>query len=207
MKVSEIFHSIQGEGKDIGLPTTFVRTSGCNLRCEWCDTKYAWEGGKEIKVERIKKKLEEIGCQRICITGGEPLLQDDVYELIDLIEDRYKVSVETNGSIDVEKLVGRDVRVSMDYKVLSSNMYDEMLDRNLDFLREKDQLKFVILDKEDFEFSRSILENYDLNCEIIFQAVDNENLKDLAGWVMEDGLNVRVLPQLHKVIWGDEKGV
>jgi len=207
MKVSEIFHSIQGEGKDIGLPTTFVRTSGCNLRCEWCDTKYAWEGGKEIKVERIKKKLEEIGCQRICITGGEPLLQDDVYELIDLIEDRYKVSVETNGSIDVEKLVGRDVRVSMDYKVLSSNMYDEMLDRNLDFLREKDQLKFVILDKEDYEFSRSILENYDLNCEIIFQAVDNENLKDLAGWVMEDGLNVRVLPQLHKVIWGDEKGV
>jgi len=151
--------------------------------------------------------LEEIGCQRICITGGEPLLQDDVYELIDLIEDRYKVSVETNGSIDVEKLVGRDVRVSMDYKVLSSNMYDEMLDRNLDFLREKDQLKFVILDKEDYEFSRSILENYDLNCEIIFQAVDNENLKDLAGWVMEDGLNVRVLPQLHKVIWGDEKGV
>lgn len=207
MKVSEIFHSIQGEGKYIGLPTTFVRTSGCNLRCEWCDTKYAWKGGKEITVERIKKKLEEIGCQRICITGGEPLLQDDIFELIDLIEDRYKVSIETNGSIDVEKLVSRDVRVSMDYKTLSSNMSDEMLDRNLDLLGERDQLKFVILDREDYEFSRSILENNDLNCEIIFQAVDNENIKDLAGWVIEDGLNVRVLPQLHKIIWGDEKGV
>ncbi len=207
MKIIEIFHSLQGEGIKIGLPTSFVRTSGCNLRCEWCDTRYAWEGGEEMSVGEIESRLEEIGCQRVCVTGGEPLFQDEIMSLIDALLENYEVSVETNGSFDISDLVGKDMTVSMDYKTPSSGMEDRMLDSNLDLLREKDQLKFVILDREDYEFSVELLKRLDVNCEIIFQPGGEKGLRDVAEWVVEDGLDVRVLPQLHKVIWGEREGV
>ncbi len=207
MEICEIFHSLQGEGKDIGLPTTFVRTAGCNLRCKWCDTKYAWEGGEEIEVEKIKGKLDEIECQRVCITGGEPLLQEDTLELIDLLLPFYEISIETNGSLDISDVVDRDVRVSMDYKTPSSGMEDEMRKDNLDLLREIDQLKFVITDRKDYEFSVDILENFNPKCEVIFQIEESHEIREVAEAVLEDGLEVRVLPQLHKIIWGNSKGV
>jgi len=207
MKIYEIFHSLQGEGKDIGLPTTFVRTAGCNLRCEWCDTKYAWKGGKEIEIEKIKEKLDEIKCQRICITGGEPLLQDDLIKLADMLLPKYELSIETNGSLDISEVVERDLKVSMDYKTPSSKMEDEMNQDNLDLLRERDQLKFVISDREDYEFSKDMLERFNLRCEIVFQSEENLDIRELAEFVLEDGLEVRVSPQLHKIIWSDQKGV
>ncbi len=203
MKIIETFHSLQGEGKNIGLPTTFIRTGGCNLRCIWCDTKYAWENGEEMSIAEIKEKIR---CHRVCITGGEPLLQEDIYELIDSLQG-YQVSIETNGSIDIGKLMDKEVMVSMDHKTPSSKMTEKMRDENLKILREKDQLKFVISDKEDYEFSSNVLKKHDLECEIIFQAVDNRDLKNLADSVLKDDLDVRVLPQLHKTIWGDERGV
>lgn len=207
MDIYEIFHSLQGEGTDIGLPTIFVRTAGCNLRCEWCDTKYAWKGGKEIEIEKIKDKLDEIECQRVCITGGEPLLQDDLIKLVDMLLPKYELSIETNGSLDISEIVEKDLKVSMDYKTPSSKMEDEMKQDNLPFLRKRDQLKFVISDRDDYEFSKKILERFDLRCEIVFQTEESIDIKELAEYVLEDRLEVRVLPQLHKIIWADQKGV
>ncbi|MFW5953198.1 MAG: 7-carboxy-7-deazaguanine synthase QueE [Candidatus Natronoplasma sp.] len=207
MDIYEIFHSLQGEGTDIGLPTIFVRTAGCNLRCEWCDTKYAWKGGKEIEIEKIKDKLDEIECQRVCITGGEPLLQDDLIKLVDMLLPKYELSIETNGSLDISEIVEKDLKVSMDYKTPSSKMEDEMKQDNLPSLRKRDQLKFVISDRDDYEFSKKILERFDLRCEIVFQTEESIDIKELAEYVLEDRLEVRVLPQLHKIIWADQKGV
>ncbi|MFW6048027.1 MAG: 7-carboxy-7-deazaguanine synthase QueE [Candidatus Natronoplasma sp.] len=207
MDIYEIFHSLQGEGTDIGLPTIFVRTASCNLRCEWCDTKYAWKGGKEIEIEKIKDKLDEIECQRVCITGGEPLLQDDLIKLVDMLLPKYELSIETNGSLDISEIVEKDLKVSMDYKTPSSKMEDEMKQDNLPFLRKRDQLKFVISDRDDYEFSKKILERFDLRCEIVFQTEESIDIKELAEYVLEDRLEVRVLPQLHKIIWADQKGV
>lgn len=207
MDIYEIFHSLQGEGTDIGLPTIFVRTASCNLRCEWCDTKYAWKGGKEIEIEKIKDKLDEIECQRVCITGGEPLLQDDLIKLVDMLLPKYELSIETNGSLDISEIVEKDLKVSMDYKTPSSKMEDEMKQDNLPSLRKRDQLKFVISDRDDYEFSKKILERFDLRCEIVFQTEESIDIKELAEYVLEDRLEVRVLPQLHKIIWADQKGV
>ncbi len=207
MQICEIFHSLQGEGKDIGLPTTFVRTAGCNLRCEWCDTRYAWEGGEEIAIDEIKEKLDTIICNKICITGGEPLLQEDLIDLIDLLLPKYEISVETNGSLDISELAQKELTISMDYKTPSSSMEDEMMEENLKLLDEDDQLKFVIADKKDYDFSREVLKSSDITCEVIFQTEENYDIKELAESVLRDGLDVRVLPQLHKMIWGDKEGV
>jgi len=207
MQISEIFHSLQGEGADIGRPTSFIRTAGCNLRCEWCDTKYAWDDGEETSVEEVIDKVKGFDCRRVCITGGEPLLQEDLIELVDSLLPDHEISVETNGSMDISKLVERDLKVSMDHKTPSSCMEERMKKENLDLLRERDQLKFVISDEEDYEFSKQILEKHEISSDIIFQAEEDGNLKDLAEHVLEDELDVRVLPQLHKIIWGDERRV
>jgi len=207
MQICEIFHSVQGEGIDIGLPTLFVRTSGCNLRCEWCDTKYAWEGGEDIEVEKIKEKLDEIECQRVCITGGEPLLQEDTLELINILLPSYEISIETNGSMDISDLIDKDLRISMDYKTPSSNMQEKMREDNLEVLRSQDQLKFVISNRDDYEFSVDILKKFSPKCEVIFQTEEDYDINELAESVLEDDIEVRVLPQLHKIIWGDKEGV
>jgi len=159
-----------------------------------------------MNINEIKKEVKEIGCRRVCITGGEPLLQKDIYELIDSLQG-YQVSIETNGSIDIGKLMDKEVMVSMDHKTPSSQMTGKMKHENLELLREEDQLKFVIADEEDYEFSSNLLEKKEIDCEIILQPVDNQRIRDIAGWALEDGLEVRVLPQLHKIIWGDKRGV
>ncbi|MEF8873313.1 MAG: radical SAM protein [Candidatus Thermoplasmatota archaeon] len=207
MQISEIFRSLQGEGAEIGLPTVFVRTAGCNLRCEWCDTKYGWEDGEEMSVKEIKEEIEDFSCERVCITGGEPLLQDDLNELMDLLLPSKHVTVETNGSLSIKELVDRRVKVSMDYKTPSSQMTEEMDCENLGLLRKDDQLKFVIADEEDYEFSSNLLQRNEVGCETIFQPVDNQKIRQIAEWVLDDGLDVRVLPQLHKIIWGDKREV
>ncbi|MFW6196346.1 MAG: 7-carboxy-7-deazaguanine synthase QueE [Thermoplasmatota archaeon] len=207
MKITEIFYSIQGEGKQMGLPTIFVRAAGCNLKCDWCDTKYAWKGGKETTIEEITDAVHDFPSKRVCLTGGEPLVHDEIYELIDALIDEYELTVETNGSLDISKLTKMDLMISMDYKTPSSLMAGKMKEKNLGLLRERDQLKFVIDDRKDYEYSKEVINDQPIKSEIIFQPMGGKKLKRLVEWVLEDDLDVRVLPQLHKIIWGDKKGV
>ena len=207
MKIIESFRSIQGEGKYIGVPTYFIRSSGCNLRCAWCDTSYAFDGGKDMSLEEIVALTESD--YHVSITGGEPMIQPEFLELVDMLLDDGKfITVETNGSIDVSSIAGREnVMISMDVKCPSSKMTDKMILDNIRLLEEKDQVKFVIADEKDLDFAIKTMDQYEPKAEVIFGAVGGLNLKYLAEEVVRRKLNVRVLPQLHKIIWGDEKGV
>ncbi|MCK5023933.1 MAG: radical SAM protein [Candidatus Aenigmarchaeota archaeon] len=209
MKITEIFYSIQGEGVQIGVPTTFIRTTGCNLRCNWCDTKYAYEEGKETKIEEILSKLKEFPASNICLTGGEPLLQEDTIPLLQRLSEKgYNVCLETNGSKPIEDLPCLDsLMVSLDIKCPSSDMQDKMNFANLELLSPNDQLKFIIAHKNDYEYAKDIIAKYKPVSSIIMIPLGGKELKELADWVLEDGLNVRVLPQLHKLIWGEKRGV
>ncbi len=204
-----MFTSIQGEGIYIGVPMFFVRLTRCNLRCEWCDTEYAFYEGEEMSIDSIVKKVEESGMKWVCITGGEPLLQEEVYKLIDiLLRKDYKILLETNGSILIDKLpTEENLVISLDIKTPSSKMEKTMRFENLNYLGPKDFVKFVIMDEGDFEYAKKIIEKYEIDKEIIFQPVGGTNLKWLAEKVVEEKLNVRVLPQLHKIIWGNKRGV
>ncbi|MEM1513585.1 MAG: radical SAM protein [Candidatus Thermoplasmatota archaeon] len=206
MRVNEIFYSIQGEGGDAGLRTIFIRLTGCNLRCKWCDTKYAYFEGEEMNAEKILEKIKKWNCKRVCITGGEPLLQDEVYYLIDkLISLGYYVSVETNGSISIRNLAERDVIIKMDYKLPSSGFEKFMLKDNLKILRERDELKFIIADRDDYEFAKYIIGSNIIKCSIIMQPVWKK-CKELAEWILEDEIDTRLSIQIHKIIWGEKRG-
>jgi 7-carboxy-7-deazaguanine synthase len=205
--VNEIFYSIQGEGVDAGLPTIFIRLTGCNLRCSYCDTKYAYYEGMEWAAEDILKKIKEWKCKRICITGGEPLLQENVYDLIDLLlKEKYEVSIETNGSIEISKLVKRKVVIKMDVKLPSSGMYNKMRMGNIKLLRNQDELKFVIENKEDYNCAKEIIEKYKPRCHIIMQPVWKKlDAAKLAEWILEDDIDARLSMQLHKILWGEKR--
>lgn len=208
MLICEIFKSIQGEGLMMGMPTVFVRTVGCNLCCEWCDTRYSMEGGTEMTLGEI---MDAIGdCPHVCVTGGEPMLQDDMPRLLGMLMAAGKqVVLETNGSIDLS-VVPEDplMLISMDIKCPSSGMTDRMLFSNLDILSDKDQLKFIVRDDADFDFVLDLLEKHPVDTNIIFGPVGGTaNLEWLVGRVLESGLEARVLPQLHKIIWGDRRSV
>ena len=208
MKVNEMFISLQGEGPYMGIPMFFLRLTGCNLRCKWCDTQYAFYEGKDMGVMDIFNDIEKSGMEWICITGGEPLLQSDIYRLIDLLLKDHKVIVETNGSILIDKLpVDEELVVALDIKTPSSGMDKFMKLENIDYLGPKDYLKFVIKDNRDFEYARKIIEDRDIKGEIIFQPVWGTDLRWLAEKVLNEKLNIRVLPQLHKLIWGERRGV
>ncbi|RLF47396.1 MAG: hypothetical protein DRN29_02575 [Thermoplasmata archaeon] len=206
--VNEIFYSVQGEGVDTGLPTIFIRLTGCNLRCSYCDTKYAYYEGEELEAENILKRIKEWKCRRICITGGEPLLQENVYDLIDLLlKEKYEISVETNGSIDISKLVGRNVIIKMDIKLPSSGMHDKMKMDNINLLRSHDELKFVIENREDYDYAKKLIEKYRPSCHIIMQPVWKKmEASKLAEWILEDGIDARLSVQLHKILWGEKRG-
>lgn len=205
MKVNEVFKSIQGEGKRIGVPTFFIRTTGCNLNCEWCDTKYSFTKGKEYSVEELLELCEDE--KEICLTGGEPMLQNDSVRLMkSLVAEKKNVVLETNGSVDLSK-VPKKVLISMDIKCPSSKMEKKMLFENIALLKEKDQLKFIIADDRDFDYAMKIVKKYDPKCECIFSPVGGMDMKPLVEKILESGKQIRVLPQLHKIIWGNRKGV
>jgi 7-carboxy-7-deazaguanine synthase len=209
MKINEIFTSIQGEGILIGIPTTFIRMTGCNLRCSWCDTKYAYEEGEEMSCEEVVAKVKGFSQNHACITGGEPLLQDGAISLIQrLVDEGYEVCLETNGSKSIEDIpcLGSMV-ISLDIKCPSSGMHEKMDYSNIELLSLNDQLKFIIANSEDYEYAKEVIAKYKPICSLIMTPVGGRKLKDLAEWVLADGLNVRVLPQLHKLIWGGKKGV
>ena len=207
MMITETFRSIQGEGKRIGALTYFIRTVGCNLECSWCDTRYSMSGGTKMSIDELCNLVKDD--MEICLTGGEPLLQDDAPELIERLSSVGKtVVIETNGSIDVSDIPDRDnIIISMDIKCPSSGMQDKMLFENIGVLKKKDQLKFVISDGNDLEYAISVYEKYKPECEVIFSPVGGMDIEPLAEEIVGRRLNVRVLPQLHKIIWGNKRGV
>jgi 7-carboxy-7-deazaguanine synthase len=209
MKVNEIFYSIQGEGLFSGLPTIFLRTTGCNLRCSFCDTQYAYEEGTELVLEEILDKIKIYPCKNICITGGEPLDQKDTSKLIKtLLNNKYMICLETNGSIDIKKYAGKQSFViSLDIKCPSSGMTTYMILKNILFLSKKDQLKFIIKNKTDYEYAKKIIQKYRPRCTVFFQPVWGTKPQKLASWILNDDLPVRLGLQLHKILWGVKKGV
>jgi len=207
LRICEIFHSLQGEGLDTGLPTVFVRSVGCNLQCAWCDTRYAYGGGSEWALEKIEKRVLSYKCPRVCLTGGEPLLQPDAPELVSLLLGKgFWVSVETNGSLPVKGVIALDrtgrLRVSMDVKCPSSRMDKKMELSNMASLREADQVKFVLRDMKDYEHAKLVLKEHPTKAAVIFQPVWGRRADRFAEAVLQDGLDVRVMVQLHKIIWG-----
>ena len=208
MKVCEVFRSLQGEGKKIGVPTFFIRTVGCNLKCSWCDTQYAMsEPGEDISVEKIMELVKDE--TDVCLTGGEPMLQKDTLELLDKLSKAGKtVVLETNGSISVKDVPDSDnIIISMDIKCPCSGMADKMEFGNIALLKKKDQLKFVISDGVDLDYAVEILKKYSPKCEVIFTPVGGMDIEPLAEEVVERRINARVLPQLHKIIWGNKRAV
>ncbi len=211
MKINEIFFSIQGEGKQMGLSTIFIRATGCNLRCSYCDTKYAFYEGKEMTIEEIIGEVKKYPCKRICLTGGEPLLQDESVDLAnELLNSGYEILVETNGSIDIsnflKKIENRKKSlISLDIKCPSSGMHKKMFFENIHHLSPKDQLKFVIGKREDYDYAKDIVEKYEPECEVIFQPYRNAH--KIAEWILKEGLKVRMGIQLQKILWGDKRGV
>ena len=208
MRICEIFHSIQGEGLMMGVPTTFVRTVGCNLRCEWCDTQYSMDGGEEMSLDAIMERIGDV--KHVCVTGGEPMLQPEMPELLRrLVSEGKQVVLETNGSVDLSD-VPKDplMLISMDIKCPSSGMTDRMLYSNLSLLSRKDQLKFIVRDDDDFDFALDVLKRYPVDTNVIFGPVGGTvKLEWLVDMVLESGVDARVLPQLHKIIWGDKRAV
>ena len=204
IKINEIYLSVQGESTHTGLPCIFIRLTGCNLRCSWCDTAYAFHEGKNMSIDEILQKVESFGIHLVEITGGEPLMQDNVYTLMrSLIEKGYKVMLETGGSISLER-VPKDVIKIMDLKCPGSGEQEKNNLDNLKLLTTHDEVKFVILDKKDYEWSRDIIKKYKINetAHILLSPVfDKLELKEMVKWILEDRLPVRLQTQLHKIIW------
>lgn len=204
-----MFHSIQGEGPFSGIPMFFVRTNRCNLRCSWCDSKYTFIGGKEVPLDDLIETAAMCWEEWICFTGGEPLIQREAYDFLAGVTGRgKKVLVETSGSIDIGKFRGiSNIVFDMDMKTPSSGESGSFVISNMSSLRSPDYLKFVIANEEDYAFSRAKLESVPSGIEVIFQPCYGADIKWLAERVIDDRLNVRVMTQLHKAIWGDRPGV
>lgn len=209
MKINEIFYSFQGEGKWAGLPNIFIRTTGCNLRCTFCDTKYAYEDGTEMSINEILNQIGKYNCNYICLTGGEPLIQENILDFIKiLLEKKYSIIIETNGSISIDNLIDyKSLIISLDIKCPSSNMNKNCKFKNINLLRNYDQIKFVIKNKEDYMYAKKILKEYKPTCDVFFQPVWGENPKKLAEWIINERLNVKLGLQLHKIIWGLKRRV
>ena len=211
MRVTEIFHSIQGESSFVGQPCVFIRLTGCPLRCTWCDTEYAFYGGKELSIEDILAKVDSYGCRLVEVTGGEPLAQSDAFPLITKLCDRgYDVLIETSGAIDTTHVDAR-AHVILDVKCPGSGMSDRIHWPNLARLRNKDEVKFVLADRSDYEWARQTVAQHDLasRCTVLMSPVFGSlDSRQLAEWLLADRLPVRLQLQLHKLIWTpDMRGV
>lgn len=209
LRITEIFHSLQGESNTVGLPTVFIRLTGCPLRCVYCDTAYAFAGGKKIEIDAVIAQAEQYGTQYITVTGGEPLAQPACLELMTKLLDKgYSVSLETSGALDVSEVDQRVVKV-MDLKTPSSGELSRNRYQNIEYLTQKDQLKFVIGNDEDYHWSKAVLTEYDLpnRCQILFSPVmGQQNPTELAEKILKDRLPVRFQLQLHKILWDDAQG-
>jgi len=209
LKITEIFHSLQGEALQAGLPTVFIRLTGCPLRCTYCDSEYAFYGGEWMHFDDILSEVRRHETPHVCVTGGEPLAQKRCSELLALLCDEgFKVSLETSGAVDIG-LADRRVSRVMDLKTPDSGEANKNLWSNLDELTANDQVKFVICSRADYEWARAQLGERKLDscCEVLFSpAWGQVEIKDLAEWILEDHLPVRFQLQLHKLLWGDTPG-
>ena len=211
LKINEIFYSIQGESTYAGFPFVFIRLTGCSLRCNWCDTRYAYDDGKNMSIDDVLSAVKKYPVQYVEITGGEPLLQKETPALADaLLENGYEVFMETSGACDIN-MISEKVHRIVDVKCPDSGMSDKMDWKNLHRLRKNDEVKFVIASRKDFEFAvekvnkNKQLQNFPLLISPVWDRVD---VKELSSWILEAGLLFRLQLQLHKIIWPDvERGV
>lgn len=209
LKLTEIFLSIQGEADTVGWPTVFVRLTGCPLRCQYCDTTYSFQGGEWFSLEQALARVAEYGVRHVCVTGGEPLAQKSCLPLLQALCDAgYSVSLETSGAMDVSQVDARVTRV-VDVKTPASNESHRNRLENLDLLRREEQVKFVICNRADFEWSRDLVRarNLSATCTVLFSpSYGQVEARDLAQWILDERLPVRLQVQLHKYLWGDTPG-
>ncbi|UCH65964.1 MAG: radical SAM protein [Ignavibacterium sp.] len=211
LKINEIYHSIQGEGSSAGLPCVFVRLTYCNLLCTYCDTEYAFYDGEDKTIDEIISDVKKYNCRLVEVTGGEPLYQNECYDLLKkLCDEGFDVSLETAGNMPIEDIDSR-VKIIIDLKCPSSKMEKKNLYDNIDYIKPTDEIKFVIGEREDYEWTKEIMKKYNLDskCEILFSVVFGElEPITLVNWILEDKLDVRFQLQMHKYIWHPEtKGV
>ncbi|HEV2316888.1 MAG TPA: radical SAM protein [Thermoplasmata archaeon] len=208
MRIIEVFHSLQGEGPLTGTRTSFVRTARCNLRCSWCDTTYSFGAGEERSVRSVLREVGSHRTRHVCLTGGEPLLQAGSVELVRELSSRgYTTVIETGGSLDVSPYLDLPgVILSVDVKCPSSRMSERNRWQNLEKLRSSDVLKFVIGDRKDYLYARNVLARRKCRAAVVFQPVWGSDAGRLGDWVLHDRLDVRVMLQEHKLLWGEVRG-
>jgi 7-carboxy-7-deazaguanine synthase len=209
LRITEIFHSLQGESRPMGCPSAFIRLTGCPLRCAYCDTAYAFHGGTKMSVTAILDRIAGFATRHVCVTGGEPLAQPGCLRLLsELCDLDYEVTLETSGALDIGPVDPR-VTIVMDIKTPASGEAQKNLWDNVDLLKRDDQVKFVIADRADYEWSRDIVAERELStrCAVLFSPTwGGEIARKLAEWILADRLDVRFQIQLHKVLWGDAPG-
>jgi 7-carboxy-7-deazaguanine synthase len=209
LRVTEIFHSIQGESSRVGLPTVFVRLTGCPLRCVWCDTAYAFSGGEALPIDQILQRVGAFDCDTVCVTGGEPLAQKGCLPLLEALCDAgYSVSLETSGALDIGDVDPRVARI-VDIKAPGSGEQEKNRWENLDLLTAADELKFVLASREDYDWAVSACRQRRLfeRCPVLFSPVQGQlDPAQLAQWILDDRLPLRFQLQLHKVLWGNVQG-
>jgi 7-carboxy-7-deazaguanine synthase len=210
LKIYEIFHSLQGETSRIGLPTVFVRLTGCPMRCTYCDTAYAFSGGGNMEITEILQKVAEFGTKYVTVTGGEPLAQKECYTLLAALCDAgYSVSLETGGAMDIAPVDSR-VSIILDIKTPASSEEKNMLWSNVNHIKLKDEIKFVLCNREDYDWAKAKIAELKLDekCPVLFSPSFHDlPAEALASWVLADKLPVRMQVQLHKILWGEKAGV
>ena len=210
LKIFEIFYSLQGESSRVGLPTIFIRLSGCPMRCHYCDTAYAFQGGSMMTIDEIIKTIKKYDTPYVTVTGGEPLAQKEVLSLLKVLADQnYEVSLETGGGLSIKEVDPR-IKIILDIKTPESGEEKKNYWDNLNLIHSKDEIKFVLCSREDYDWAKKILHQYKLTekCDVLFSPVYQKlNTTDLGNWILEDHLPVRMQIQLHKLLWGEKPGV
>ena len=210
LKIFEIFYSLQGESSRVGLPTIFIRLSGCPMRCNYCDTAYAFQGGSMMTIDEIIEAIKKYHTHYVTVTGGEPLAQKEVLNLLKVLADKnFKVSLETGGGLSIKEVDPR-IKIILDIKTPESGEEKKNYWENLNFIHLKDEIKFVLCSREDYDWAKKIINQYKLpeKCDVLFSPVYQKlNNTDLGNWILEDQLPVRMQIQLHKLLWGEKPGV
>lgn len=209
LRISEIFYSLQGETSRVGIPTTFIRLTGCPLRCNYCDTSYAFTGGNSMSLDDIMQQVNAQPTRHVCVTGGEPLAQKTCIALLKrLCDEGYSVSLETSGALDVSAVDTRVMKV-LDIKTPASGEVSKNLWSNLKHLQPHDEIKFVLCDEDDYQWAKQTLLAHPLaaGCAVLFSPAQGQiEARELAEWILRDGLQVRLQVQLHKLLWGNQQG-
>ncbi len=210
LRITEIFHSLQGESSTVGLPTVFVRLTGCPLRCQYCDTEYAFHGGEIQTLDKVLETVVGFGARYVTVTGGEPLAQKSCFPLLTALCDKgYTVSLETSGALPIENVDSRVIKV-LDLKTPGSGEVSRNLYENIQYLQPQDEVKFVICDRQDYQWAQMKIDELALNEKVnnvlLSPSYGQQDAAELAEWILQDGLAVRFQVQLHKLLWKDEAG-